>query len=244
MHAGTVLGLVVVNRTAAATRPGVHREPRSARCVEVGRRLGLLLHNRELDSALQATLDDLRRTNDDLRASRARLAAASDDVRRRIERDLHDGAQQHLVAIAVNLSLAAELIEDDPAAARELVEQTRLDAHRTVGELRDLAHGIYPSLLIESGLGQALRSLSLARLPRRRFIDRRRRRRPVRAARSRRPSTSAASRRCRTRRSTHPARACDVALRRDGRALRVEVVDDGPACRRPRGATAVRGCRT
>ena len=157
LHAGSVLGLVVVTREAGRER---FHDADERTLLEVGRRLGVLLHNRALDSALQATLDDLRRTNDELRASRARLAAASDDARRRIERDLHDGAQQHLVAIAVNLGLAGDLVDEDPAAAKELVEQTRLEARAAVTNLRDLAHGIYPPQLIRSGIGEALRSLA------------------------------------------------------------------------------------
>ena len=82
----------------------------------------------ELDSALQESLDEVRRQADELRASRARIVAASDAARRQIERNLHDGAQQHLVALAVNVRLARQLAEADPERRGEILEQLRRDA--------------------------------------------------------------------------------------------------------------------
>ncbi len=100
-----------------------------------------------------------RRQADELRASRARIVAAADAERRRIERDLHDGAQQHLVALAVNVRLARELGRADPEARRKVLDQIGRRAPRaTVQELRDLAHGIYPPLLMDRGLPEALRA--------------------------------------------------------------------------------------
>jgi signal transduction histidine kinase len=157
-HAGTVLGLVVVERAAGEEHFGERDEQL---LDEVGRRLGVLLHNRTLDAALTAVLDDLRRANDDLRASRARVVAAADSERRRIERDLHDGAQQHLVALAINLGLAADLCREDPSAAVELLESSRRDVRETVQQLRDLAHGIYPTLLTDAGLAPALQAAAV-----------------------------------------------------------------------------------
>jgi signal transduction histidine kinase len=155
-HGGPVLGLVVVERSAE--RFGERDELALA---EVGRRLGVLLHNRTLDATLQSVLDDLRRTNDELRASRARLVATADRERRRIERDLHDGAQQHLVALAINLGLAADLVAEDPSAAVGLLEESRTEVRATVQQLRDLAHGIYPTLLTDAGLGPALQAAAV-----------------------------------------------------------------------------------
>jgi signal transduction histidine kinase len=150
---GAVLGLVLVERAADAAHLGGAEEQALA---EVVRRLAVVLHNRQLDFALQSTLDDLRFTNDELRASRARLVAAADAERRRIERDIHDGAQQHLVALAVSLGLARSLVADDPAAAGALLAEVSADLRTTIGEVRDLAHGIYPPLLKESGISAAL----------------------------------------------------------------------------------------
>ena len=91
--------------------------------TELARQVALALHNVELDSALQESLDEVRRQADELQASRARIVAASDAARRQIERNLHDGAQQHLVALAVNVRLARRLAETDPAASAELLDQ-------------------------------------------------------------------------------------------------------------------------
>ena len=82
--------------------------------TELARQVGLALHNVQLDSALQASLDEVRRQAEELRASRARIVATADAERRKIERNLHDGAQQHLVALAVNLRLTRDLLADDP----------------------------------------------------------------------------------------------------------------------------------
>jgi len=82
--------------------------------------------------------------------------AASDAARRQIERNLHDGAQQHLVALAVNLRLVQQLADADPATAKEMLAQLGHDVQDAVQELRSLAHGIYPPLLVDRGLGEAL----------------------------------------------------------------------------------------
>ncbi len=93
---------------------------------------------------------------EELRASRQRLVAAQDDERRRIERNIHDGAQQQLVALAVKLKLADGLIERDAQKARELVTQLQGETHAALEDLRNLARGIYPPLLADQGLGAAL----------------------------------------------------------------------------------------
>ena len=93
---------------------------------------------------------------EDLRASRQRLVAAQDAERRKLERNIHDGAQQQLVAQAVKLRLTEGLVERDPAKAREMLAQLQEDSHRTLEDLRDLARGIYPPLLADKGLAEAL----------------------------------------------------------------------------------------
>jgi glucose-6-phosphate-specific signal transduction histidine kinase len=94
---------------------------------------------------------------DDLRALAARLTSAADAGRRKIERDLHDGVQQDLVALAVNLELARTLADSDPEGAKKLLEQVRRDALETLDGVRALAHGIYPAMLTARGLVDALR---------------------------------------------------------------------------------------
>jgi len=93
-----------------------------------------------------------------LQASRARLAAAADDERRRIERDLHDGVQQHLVALAVNVQLVRQLADTDPEAAAAVLEQIGADVREALESVRAMAHRIYPPLLLDRGLVEALRA--------------------------------------------------------------------------------------
>ena len=126
--------------------------------TELARQVGLALHNVQLDSALQESLENLKRANEDLRTSRARIVATGDAERRKIERNLHDGAQQHLVALAVNLRLTKDILADDPEAAAEMLDALGEAVKDTIQELRDLAHGIYPPLLMDAGLSEALRA--------------------------------------------------------------------------------------
>jgi hypothetical protein len=84
--------------------------------------------------------------------------AAADADRRRFERDLHDGVQQDLIAVAVSLQLVRRLANDDPAAAGELLDEIRRDVHDALANVRELATTIYPPLLASRGLGDALRA--------------------------------------------------------------------------------------
>ena len=93
---------------------------------------------------------------EDLRASRQRLVAAQDAARRRLERNLHDGAQQDLVALAIKLRLASTLAEEDTAQAKEIFGELQADVAGALQNLRDLARGIYPPLLADRGLVAAL----------------------------------------------------------------------------------------
>ncbi len=92
----------------------------------------------------------------ELRASRQRLVAAQDEERRKLERDIHDGVQQQLVALAVRLKLADTLVDRDPAKAHEALATLQSDAGTALEDLRDLARGIYPPLLADKGLVAAL----------------------------------------------------------------------------------------
>ena len=154
-HSGEVLGLIVAVRPSAADPFTPDDE---TMLTELARQVGLALHNVQLDSALQESLDEVRRQAGELQASRARIVAASDAARRQIERDLHDGAQQHLVALAVNLRLARKLAGTDPDASAEILDQLADGLKEAVQELRALAHGIYPPLLVDRGIEEALRS--------------------------------------------------------------------------------------
>ena len=154
-HSGELLGLLVIERAA----DGDHFTDEDDRVLtELARQVGLALHNVQLDSALQESLENLKRANEDLRTSRARIVATGDAERRKIERNLHDGAQQHLVALAVNLRLTKDILADDPEAAAEMLDALGEAVKDTIQELRDLAHGIYPPLLMDAGLTEALRA--------------------------------------------------------------------------------------
>ena len=93
---------------------------------------------------------------EDLRASRQRLVTAQDEARRRLERNIHDGAQQDLVALGIKLRLAGMTVDEDPAEAKEMLGELQADAAGALENLRDLARGIYPPLLADLGLAAAL----------------------------------------------------------------------------------------
>jgi signal transduction histidine kinase len=146
-HQGTLLGaLGVTKRSGEALTPVEEKL-----LVDLAGQAGLVLRNVGLTADLQARLDDLR-------ASRQRLVTAQDQERRRLERNLHDGAQQHLVAIKVKIGLAEMLLHRDPARARQTLDQLKSDADEALETLRDLARGIYPPLLADKGLQVALES--------------------------------------------------------------------------------------
>ena len=109
----------------------------------------------------EETLERLRLEVDELRASRRRLALTDDGERRNLERELHDGVQQRLVALAVNIQLARELVGRDPHAAAELLDAMGSDVQRALDEAAGLAHRISPPLLEIGGLGAALRAAAV-----------------------------------------------------------------------------------
>jgi signal transduction histidine kinase len=106
----------------------------------------------------------LRARVEALQASRDRAVDSAEAERRRIERDLHDGAQQRLVALAMDLGMARAKLETDPAAATALVGEAHEEAKRALAELRDLARGIHPAVLADRGLDAAISALA-ARSP-------------------------------------------------------------------------------
>ena len=170
------------NGTLAVTGDALPALPNATRAVEVrhdGELLGALSvtkrRNDSLTPAEEKLLDDLanqaglllknvgltadlQRRLEELRASRQRLVSAQDAERRRLERNLHDGAQQHLVALKVKLGLAQMLAAKDPEKANATLEQLKADTDEALETLRDLARGIYPPLLAEKGLPTALES--------------------------------------------------------------------------------------
>ena len=144
-HHGRLLGALSLTR-----RDGDTLTPTEQRLVDgLALQAGLLLRNFSLASELRGRLDDLK-------ASRLRLIAAQDEERRRLERDLHDGAQQHLVALRVKLGLLAERARELAPGLEPDVQELNADSQAALENLRDLARGVYPPLLESQGLGPAL----------------------------------------------------------------------------------------
>src|SRR5207249_10639242 len=109
---------------------------------------------------LVATALESAEAHDQLTASRARIVEASVAERRRLERNLHDGAQQRLVTLAVHLRIAQECLREDPAAAEAMLASVGEDLKLALEELRDLARGLHPAVLSDRGLEPALQSLA------------------------------------------------------------------------------------
>ncbi len=146
-HQGVALGALSVSK-----RPGEALTPTEDRLLaDLAAQVGLVLKNAGLREQLLARLDEIR-------ASRQRLVAAQDSERRRIERNIHDGAQQQLVALAIKLSITESMIGTDTEGERELLAELREDAAGAAEDLRDLARGIYPPLLAGEGLVTALQA--------------------------------------------------------------------------------------
>jgi PAS domain S-box-containing protein len=111
-------------------------------------------------------ITDRKRQQRELEESRARIVEAQDDARRRLERNLHDGAQQRLVALSLSLRLAQAQLRSNPDAADDLLDASREELAQALEELRELARGIHPAVLTDRGLPEALEALAArSRLP-------------------------------------------------------------------------------
>jgi signal transduction histidine kinase len=119
----------------------------------VGAAARLALENERLQAKLRAQLEELR-------ASRARIVSAGDEQRRRLERDLHDGAQQRILALGLALQLARAQLDGSSRGAAELLAEADAELRAALDELRELARGIHPAVLTEQGLGPALTTLA------------------------------------------------------------------------------------
>ena len=120
--------------------------------------------NRTLVLLSGTDVTERKRQEQELRASRARIVVAADEARRRLERNLHDGAQQRLVSLSLSLRLALARIDTDPAGAAEIIGASSEELAHALEELRELARGIHPAVLTDRGLNAALESLA-ARTP-------------------------------------------------------------------------------
>jgi signal transduction histidine kinase len=139
-HQGELLGAITLTKP-----PNDPLRPPEAKLIDdVASQAGLVMFNVRLI--------------EELRASRQRLVKAQDEERRKLERNIHDGAQQQLVALAVKANLAQSLATRDPAATETMLAQLKAEATDALENLRDLARGIYPPLLADKGLATALES--------------------------------------------------------------------------------------
>jgi signal transduction histidine kinase len=144
-HQDEFLGALSITK-----KPGDSITPTEEKLVrDLAAQAGLVMRNVALTEQLMATIEELR-------ASRQRLVTAQDEGRRRIERNLHDGAQQQIVALTVKLRLLGQLVDRDAERAKEMASDLQADANDALEQLRDLARGIYPPLLADKGLGAAL----------------------------------------------------------------------------------------
>jgi signal transduction histidine kinase len=191
----------------------------------------LALENERLQAELRAKLAELR-------ASRARIVAAGDAERRRLERDLHDGAQQRLLGLGLALQLVRAELGDNVNGATELLEEAEAELGAAIEELRELARGIHPAVLTEQGLAPALRTLAvrsplpvqIVDVPEERFPA------PVEAAAYFVVSEALAN----VAKHAH-ASAARVSVVRENGVLSVAVHDDGVGGARPNGRSGLAG---
>jgi signal transduction histidine kinase len=139
-HQGELLGALTIS--PAPNDPMTPTKEQLAR--DIAAQAGLVLRNVALIA--------------DVRESRRRIVTAQDERARALERNIHDGAQQQLVALSVKLRLAQQLVDRDPAKAQQMLAELQTQTNETLEDLRDLARGIYPPLLADQGLAAALES--------------------------------------------------------------------------------------
>jgi signal transduction histidine kinase len=192
---------------------------------------GLALENERL-------LADLRAQLEQLRESRARIVEAGDTERRRLERNLHDGAQQRLVSLALALGLAESTVNHEPATAVEILQGAREELTLALSELRELARGIHPAVLSERGLSYALQSLA-ERAPVEVALHLTLDRRPP-------PAIEAAAYYVVAEALANVAKyaratTVSVSIRMDGESLRVDVADNGVGGADPSAGSGLRG---
>jgi signal transduction histidine kinase len=144
-HQGELLGELGVSMPADDPID----ETRRQLVQDLAAQAGLVLRNERLTQQLRARLADLQ-------AAQKRLVAAQDEERRRLERNIHDGAQQQLVALQVRQRLTEQLVDRDPEKAKAMLVELQTDSAKALEDLRDLARGIYPPLLADKGLAAAL----------------------------------------------------------------------------------------
>lgn len=181
---------------------------------------------------------ELQRRVEDLTLSRADLVDAADAERRRIERDLHDGAQQRLVSLAVNLGLARATLTDLPEEARRVIDEAHREAKDAIAELNDLVRGLHPVVLEDRGLDAALSGLAArVALPVRLRVDLEERAAPTVESVAYFVVSEALTNVTKHARATR----ANVTVERVGEVLRVNVTDDGVGGADARSGTGLSG---
>jgi signal transduction histidine kinase len=148
-HQGELLGAVSVSKPASENL--TETEEKLVR--DLASQAGLVLRNVGLTAELLARLDDLQ-------SSRQRIVTAGNEARKQLERNIHDGAQQQLVALMVRLNLAERIAEKESPRVKDMLTQLKVDTADALETLRDLARGIYPPLLASNGLVAAMEAHS------------------------------------------------------------------------------------
>jgi signal transduction histidine kinase len=159
-HGGEPLGVIEVG----PKDEGELSEADRGLLETLARQAALAIHNARLASELSVSLGEIRVQAEELRASRKRLVSAGDAERRRIERNIHDGVQQELVALIANLRLARNQVAREPDGADRTLAGLQAEAGLVLEDLRELARGIHPSLLSDHGLVEAIEARA-ARMP-------------------------------------------------------------------------------
>lgn len=160
VHAGRHLGDI----ECGPKRDGRFSDRDHLLLASLARQAALGIHNAHLAAELSARLDEIGRQASELRASRARLVAAQDTERQRLERDLHDGVQQDIVSLLSRLGLARTQLRRDPAAAEASLAELQTQTGEVLRDLRRLVQGIHPPVLADRGILEALES-KLSQLP-------------------------------------------------------------------------------
>ncbi|MDQ3956157.1 MAG: histidine kinase, partial [Actinomycetota bacterium] len=144
-----------------AKKKGEPPQPQDRKLLDdLSSQAGIVLANARMTAELEAHLAHITAQAKDIKQSRQRIVAAQDKERRRLERDIHDGAQQHLVALAVKLNLAKTTAQRKPDKAPALLAQLKGDTQEALATLSDLAKGIYPPVLKDHGIATALKPIA------------------------------------------------------------------------------------
>jgi signal transduction histidine kinase len=223
VHAGATFGSAECGRRTDGRFDAADREL----FATVARQAALALHNARLAEQLSERLAEIRAQARELTASRTRIVEAEETARRRIERDIHDGIQQELVALIARIGLARNQLARDTSLVSKTLADLQLEAGGALADLRELAGGIHPSVLSDHGIVGAIEARA-ARLPLGVTIDCDR---TLRATRFAEPIEGAAyyivSESCTNALKHSGAHQVVVRIAHDAGELRLEVVDDG-----------------